>query len=315
MRCFPRLVVIACLLCCLAPASVVAQQLRCEPCWYGFDKVQIGSSKSYSIRLTNIGDEELQITAVSEQGGSFSLGNFSLPQSIAPGASIQFPMIFAPTALGQMFGRFILVSNDPSSPLAIHVAGKGVYATGPELGVSPANLNFGNVSEGSSESLQVMLTASNAAVTVSSDGSTSSEFAIVGLSLPITLLAGQSIPATIQFTPNASGTASANAEFTSNAVNSPTVEGLTGTGVAQGSHSVYLSWNAGDGNAAGYNVYRGTAQGGPYDMVNNVLDASTNYTDSTVISGSTYYYVATEVNAQGEESSYSNVAEAVIPSP
>ena len=114
-----------------------------------FDRVQIGNSKSYSIHLTNTGDEALEITAVSEQGSSFSLGTFPLPQSITPGASIQFPIIFTPTAQGQMFGRFTLVSNDPNSPLVIHVAGKGEYATGPELGVSPAILNFGSVSVGS----------------------------------------------------------------------------------------------------------------------------------------------------------------------
>jgi fibronectin type 3 domain-containing protein len=98
-------------------------------------------------------------------------------------------------------------------------------------------------------------------------------------------------------------------------VNSPTVEPLTGTGVAQGSHSVSLSWNPGDGNAVGYNVYRGTASGGPYQEINTALDSSTNYTDSTVVSGSTYYYATTEVNAQGQESAYSNVVKAVIPSP
>jgi hypothetical protein len=32
-----------------------------------------------------------------------------------------------------------------------------------------------------------------------------------------------------------------------------------------------------------------------------------------VVSGATYYYVTTEVNAQGQESSYSNEVEAAIP--
>jgi fibronectin type 3 domain-containing protein len=48
-------------------------------------------------------------------------------------------------------------------------------------------------------------------------------------------------------------------------------------------------------------------------MINTSLDSSTNYTDYTVVAGDTYYYVATEVNSQGEESGYSNVAQAVIP--
>ncbi len=184
-----------------------------------------------------------------------------------------------------------------------------------QLGVAPATLNFGNVTVGLSATLSATLTASNGSVTISSDQSTSSEFTLLGLNLPVTIPAGQSIQIKVRFTPNASGTASAKAGFISNAKNSPTVEQLSGTGVAQASHSASLSWNPGDGSAVGYNLYRGTVSGGPYQKINTALDASTNYTDNTVVSGATYYYVTTEVNATGQESAYSNVAPAVIPSP
>ncbi len=90
---------------------------------------------------------------------------------------------------------------------------------------------------------------------------------------------------------------------------------VSGTGVAQGAHSVSLTWNPGDGNAVGYNIYRSTVQAGPFQEINTALDSSTNYTDSTVSSGTTYYYVATEVNAEGQESAYSNEVRAVVPSP
>ncbi len=65
----------------------------------------------------------------------------------------------------------------------------------------------------------------------------------------------------------------------------------------------------------GYNVYRGGTKGGPYKKINSVLNASTNYTDSTVNAGVTYYYVVTAVNAEDQETSYSNEVRAVIPSP
>jgi len=168
---------------------------------------------------------------------------------------------------------------------------------------------------GLSATLPATLTAPNGSVTISSDQSTSSEFTLLGLIPPVTIPAGQSILVTVQFKPNASGTASGKAGFISNAVNSPTVEQLSGTGVAQVSHSVDLSWIPGAGTAVGYNVYRGKVSGGPYLQINTVLDASTNYTDNTVASGTTYYYVSTEVNAAGQESAYSNAAQAVIPSP
>ena len=314
MRSFP-LVVVAGLLFWLPPASAWAQQLQCNPCSYNFGKVQIGNSSSYSIELTNTGNKTLRIASKSEQGSAFSFGKFPVPVKVRPGASIQLPLIFAPTTQGRARGVLTLASNDPNSPLNMHVSGIGVANANPQLRVSPATLNFGNVTVGSNASLQATLTASNAAVTISSDQSTSSEFAILGLTLPVTIQAGHNLAVTIQFTPNASGTASGKAGFISNAENSPTVEQLTGTGVAQSSHNVYLTWDPGDGNAVGYNVYRGAAQSGPFSEINTALDSSTNYTDYTVVSGDTYYYVATEVNAQGEESAYSNEVRAVIPNP
>ncbi len=313
MRFFP-LVAFAGLLCCLA-SPALAQQLHCKPCWHNFEKVSVGSSVSYSIQLSNTGTKALKIISKSEQGAAFSYGKFSLPVTLQPGASIQVPIVFTPESQGHASGVFELNSTARNFQLTMHASGIGQSSANPQLGVSPSTLNFGNVTVGSSESLQATLTASNASVTVSSDQSTSSEFAIMGLTLPVTIAAGQSIPVTIQFTPNASGTATGKAGFTSNAVNSPTVEHLTGTGVAQSSHNVYLSWEPGDGTAVGYNMYRGTASGGPFQEINTSLDSSTNYTDYTVVSGNIYYYVATAVNAEGQESGYSNVAKAVIPNP
>jgi hypothetical protein len=245
----------------------------------------------------------------------FWYGTFTLPIEIQPGASIELPVIFKPLADASSTATMTLKSTAEDSTLSIDLTGTGVSknSAAPALGVTPATLNFGSVAVGSSASLQATLTAANAAVTISSDGSTSSEFAILGLSLPVTIPAGQSVPVTIQFTPNASGAASGQAGFTSNATNSPTVDQLAGTGAAQSSHAVDLSWDAGGGSPVGYYVFRGTVSGGPYQQMNTSLETSTGYTDNTVVSGTTYYYVATAVNAKGEESVYSNIGKAVIP--
>lgn len=86
---------------------------------------------------------------------------------------------------------------------------------------------------------------------------------------------------------------------------------FAGTSAAQ---SVKLSWNASTSqNVVGYNVYRGTSSNGPYTQLNSSLDANTEYTDSTVRAGQTYYYVTTAVNSQGDESAYSNQSQATIP--
>jgi hypothetical protein len=314
MRSFP-LIVIAGLLLYLAPAPALAQGLHCKPCWYNFGKVAVGESSSYSFLITNTGKQTVRITSKSETGSGFAFGKFQVPVNVPPGQSVSVPAIFSPTTRGYNHGTLTLNFNAPNSPLNLYMAGTGVSNSNPQLGINPSSLSFGNVTVGSSASLQVTLTAANSAVTISSDQSTSSEYAILGLTLPVTLQAGQSLAVTIQFTPNASGTANAKAGFYSNAENSPDVEQLTGTGVAQSSHSVSLSWEPGDGSAVGYNIYRGTSSGGPFTEINTSLDSSTNYTDYNVVSGATYYYVATEVNGQGQESGYSNVAQAIIPTP
>jgi hypothetical protein len=296
----------------LAIGSTWAQQLQCDPCSHAFNKVLIGTSSSFTVQLSNTGSKTLRIASMSVQGDAFSFGEFSLPALIKPGASVPLSVIFTPTAVGHTSSLLTVKSNTVVSPPEMNLTGNGVNPNG-QLKVSPATLNFGSVTVGSSDTLRAKLTASAAPVTISSGQSTSSEFAIVGLHLPITIQAGKSLSVTIRFTPNASGKASAKAGFLSNAADSPTVEQLTGTGVAQAAHSVNLSWDSTDSSAVGYNVYRGTINGGPYRIINTALDASTNYTDDSVVSGTTYYYVVTTVNAQGEQSAYSNATEAVIP--
>jgi hypothetical protein len=308
----PFVLVLGLLCSLLLPA--VAQQIHCSPCSYAFGKVQIGTSVPYSFELLNTGDKTLRITAKSEEGAAFTIGIFPVPVKLAPGASVLLPVIFTPTSKGYTGGVLTIDSNSPDdSTLQLHVAGTGYYPSDAVLDVKPSDLNFGKVTVGSSSTQQATLSALGAAVTISADQSTSSEFTISGLTLPVTIPSGKSVPVTIQFAPNASGIATAKAGFTSNATDSPAVEQLTGTGVAAGSHSVDLTWDSGSDNIVGYNVYRGTSNSGPFTEINTALDASTTYVDNTVSSGQTYYYVATEVSSSGEESSYSNVAQAVIP--
>ncbi len=315
MRSFQPVVVIE-LLVCLLSVSASAQRLECSPCSYDFGDVNTGTSTSYSIQLTNSGTAALTILSMSKQGSAFSSGNFPFPMTLDSWTSVELPVTFTPTATGYTDGTFTLTSNAENPTLAIAVSGTGTgtAAATPKLKVAPATLNFGSVNVGSSATLKATLTASKAAVTISSDRSTSSEFSIVGLDLPVTIPAGKSTQVTIQFTPSSSGTDPAKVGFISNATNSPTLELLTGTGIVQDAPSVDLSWD-GVSAAAGYNVFRGTAKTGPFLEINTTLDSSTNYTDSTVVAGNTYYYVTTAVNAQGQQSGYSNVTEAVIPSP
>ncbi len=75
--------------------------------------------------------------------------------------------------------------------------------------------------------------------------------------------------------------------------------GVTGTEVSATQAS--LAWFSSLGTT-NYNIYRSTTNGSGYAKVGNSV--STNYTDSDLNSGTTYYYVVTSVS-QGLESGYS----------
>ncbi|MFO8006366.1 MAG: PA14 domain-containing protein, partial [Candidatus Brocadiia bacterium] len=82
---------------------------------------------------------------------------------------------------------------------------------------------------------------------------------------------------------------------------------LTATG---GDGQVDLDWddNA-EGDLDGYNVYRSTTSGSGYSSIATVYGSS-DYSDTAVTNGTTYYYVVTAVDTSSNESPYSNEASA-----
>jgi fibronectin type 3 domain-containing protein len=136
---------------------------------------------------------------------------------------------------------------------------------------------------------------------------------MTGGSAPVTLTPSQNLTLSVQFSPTAAVTVSGSISIVSNASGSPATVALSGTGVAPVQHSVALTWSASTSTVSGYNVYRSTVSGGPYTKINPSLVAVLNYTDSTVQSGTTYFYVTTAVDSSSNESTYSNEVSAAIP--
>jgi hypothetical protein len=102
-------------------------------------------------------------------------------------------------------------------------------------------------------------------------------------------------------------------------INGASVTGVNFTGAAVANpvpHTVSLNWKASTStNLKGYYVYRADVAGGAYAKLNSLPLSATSYTDGSVASGRIYYYVTTAVNTSNVESSYSNQATAVVPSP
>jgi fibronectin type 3 domain-containing protein len=78
-------------------------------------------------------------------------------------------------------------------------------------------------------------------------------------------------------------------------------------------HSVALTWTASTSMVSGYNIYRSTVSGSGYTKLNPAVVGTTSYDDTSVQTGTTYYYVTTSVDSGGDESAFSNQASATIP--
>jgi hypothetical protein len=296
----------------LSGTGVTPATLSANPTSLSFGSVATGSSQTLSETLTNSGGSALTISQITTSGTGFSFSGVNPPITLNPGQNLTFSATFTPTTVGSITGALSVTSTASNPSLSLALSGSGV-TTG-VLAVSPASVSFGSVTVGKSVSQTGTLTASNAPVTVSSIWANSSEFTVSGISVPTTIAAGSSATFNVVFAPQASGAASASLGFVSNASNTPTLQTLSGTGVAPVQHSVALTWNPStSSNVVGYNLYRGSVSGGPYTKLNSASNPATSDIDTAVQSGQTYYYVVTAVDSSGSESLFSNQVQATIP--
>jgi Cep192 domain 4/Abnormal spindle-like microcephaly-assoc'd, ASPM-SPD-2-Hydin/HYDIN/CFA65/VesB-like, Ig-like domain len=288
--------------------GVVPGALGTNPTSLSFGNVNVGSKTTLSETITNTGGSSVSINTVAITGTGFSVSGITTPLTLNGGQSATLSVTFNPTTAGAASGNLTVTSTATNPTLTIPTSGTGTTTTVGQLGVAPNPLALGNVKVGSSSTATGTLTAVGASVTVTAASPNNSVFTIGGLSLPLTIPAGQSTNFTITFSPTTAGSAVATLTFASNAQSSTTTDTLTGTGIT--SHSVALSWNASTSqNISGYNVYRApyATSCGSYAKINNQLDSGLTYTDSAVTNGSSYCYATTAVDMSNAESGYSNI--------
>jgi len=291
----------------------VQPQISVVPASVGFGNVTVGVTNTQTLAISNPGTATLSVTQASLVGTGFGFSGLTLPLSVPPGVSSVFTVSFTPTSASSLSGNLTLVNNTPNSPFIVPLAGTGVSPI-TQLMASPSSLSFGSITTGASGTQSVTLAnTGNSSVSVSQISTSGAGFSAAGFALPVTLAAGQSTSFSVTFAPTTTGSLSGNVTVTSNATNSPLAIALSGSGAAVVSHSVILNWTPSTSSYAGFNVYRGALSGGPYTKVNSTLISAMSFSDSSVSSGQTYYYVATEVDSTGAESIYSSEVIATIP--
>lgn len=220
----------------LTGTGVTAGTLSANPTSLPFGNVQVGSNTSLSETLTNTGGSNVTISQANVTGTGFSVTGLTLPVTLTPTQAVTFSVKFAPTATGAVTGNVAIVSDASNSPLNVALTGTGV--TQGQITPNPTSQSFGSVVVGSSKSLTETLTNSGgSSLTISAATATGTGYSITGLTLPLTLTAGQSSTFAVKFTPTAAGAVTGNVAITSNGSNPNLNIALSGTGVAAGTLS------------------------------------------------------------------------------
>ena len=321
--CFPRFVKLFVGLIGLffVSTQAFAASLSASPTKVSYASTPVNGSSTQYVTLTDRGGLA-KISWVGLNGAqsrSFQISGITTPLNLSSGKSTTFMVKFVPKSRGNFFAILTILWGTRDRlyvPLSgSTTSGGSSIPTSGSLTISPSSFSFGNVTVGTTASRTATLTASTAAVTISGATTTNQEFTLSGLTLPATIAAGKSIQVGVNFKPGGSGSTSTQFSVSGNAKNSPGAFTASGIGVATKPHTVGLSWSPSTSSVVGYNVYRGTATGGPYSKLNGSSIVTTSFSDATVKSGSAYFYVTTAVNSTGVESSKSNEVRAVIPTP
>jgi parallel beta-helix repeat protein len=221
------------------------------------------SSSARTVTLTNNNTSAASVSAIAASGDYSETNNCG--SSIAGGASCTVNVTFTPTTTGPRTGTLTAAAGGTTATVSL--SGTGT-APGPNLSASPASLSFGKTvvgASGGSQTATITNTGTAAAaissIAVTAGGSDFTETNNCGASLAV----NASCTVTVGFTPSAAGARSGTVSVSSNAVDSPTTVGLSGSGIgtstnvalnqpttASGSQSGYPSANAVDGNTSTY---------------------------------------------------------------
>ena len=219
----------------ISTAMAGSGQLTSTPSDVNFGSVQVGSSQTQALTLTNVGSSRLIITQATLSLAGFALTGLSYPVTLYAGQSVSCNVTFNPqsavTSSGSVAIEFHNRHNTANYTLTVPVSGTGV--TSGQVTSAPTSLSFGSVTVGSKQSLSETVTnTGGSSVTVSQVGISGTGFSLSGITPPVTLTAGQSTTFSVTFAPTAVGTFSGTVTVTSSASNPSLSISLSGTAVA-----------------------------------------------------------------------------------
>ncbi len=202
-----------------------------------FPQTQVGQSSSLAVGLSNLGNITMSLTSVALVGdstGSFSLAN-TCTAVLAPSASCQATVTFAPTAAGLFQASLQITDNAPGSPQSLALSGTATSPATPQsqVSLSASSLSFSSQTQGTSSAAQ--------AITLTNSGNATLHF-LPGVTLGgsyakdwsetntcnAPLAAQGTCTISVIFSPSDNGILTASIGITDDAPNSPQVINLYG---------------------------------------------------------------------------------------
>ncbi|HEY4453703.1 MAG TPA: choice-of-anchor D domain-containing protein, partial [Pseudonocardiaceae bacterium] len=203
------------------PSGVTA-----APTALNFGSVPTGStSAAQTVTVSNPTNAAASVSGISVTGDFKQTNNCG--SSIAANGSCAVSVTFGPTASGNRTGS--LTVNAGGVTNTVSLSGTGT-APGPVLSPNPGSLAFGSTVVGAHATPQTV-TVTNTGTT----GATVSGVSVTGdfsqTNNCASVAVGASCAVTVTFTPTTGGTRTGSLTVTSNANNSPTTVGLSGSGI------------------------------------------------------------------------------------
>src|SRR5712692_238119 len=195
--------------------TAVQPQLSVIPPSASFGNVGVGTRNTYAFTLTNSGSASVTVSQANVSGSGLSVSGLSLPLTLTPGQKTTFSVVFAPATTGNMTGSVSLVSNAPNSPTTIAMTGTAVQ---PQLSVVPPSASFGDVAVGTRNTQTITLINSGTGnMTISQATPSGNGFSMTGLTVPLTLSAGQRTSFNVAFAPASAGSITGSLSLVSDA--------------------------------------------------------------------------------------------------
>ena len=225
------------------PASTV----QVNPTALNFGSQATGTtSAAQDVTVSNPVSSAASVSSISVSGPFAETNNCG--SSIAANGSCSVAVTYSPTASGSATGTLTINAGGVTDTVAL--SGSGI-APGPVLNANPASLAFPATIVGDSTSSQ--------SVTITNTGTSAATVSGVSVSGPFTetnncssVAVNASCTATVTYHPTAAGSSTGTLTVNSNANNSPTTVGLTGSGIGSSTNIAPLATMTGSSTASGY---------------------------------------------------------------